>query len=456
MYERYHIHAATVTPRYTPVPKFLIARADNCINCGKCERNCVYGVHERRDDDPRIMADPISQQCKNCFRCVAECPQRALTLSLNQDYLALGNGVWTPQRVLTVWNESEMGKIPVLGAGYRGMFSGPGYDAMWTDMSEIVRPTRDGIHGREHISTNVVICRNPPYLQFGPRGELLTTMASCADLPVPFVLDVSRLKEATPAMLKGYAQAAGELNTLFIFPVQGMAGLSQDIPESNMVPIIMTAQELASVPAGVRMIEIERDEGWDEVARTVRSQRPGIIIGVRLQTGPGIEERLLQASKEADVIHILLDQNGRDTEGRYARDAMRDLHRSLVKAGVRDEVTMIMGGGIAAAEHIPKSIICGADAVTLEEALMVSIGCRACKDCRMEECPANVKDSPSDYVKGRTINMCNAWRDQMLEVLGAMGIKEVRRLRGEVGRAIFQEDAERDSFAGMFGGDASG
>jgi hypothetical protein len=44
----------------------------------------------------------------------------------------------------------------------------------------------------------------------------------------------------------------------------------------------------------------------------------------------------------------------------------------------------------------------------------------------------------------------------MLEVLGAMGIKEVRRLRGEVGRAIFQEDAERDSFASMIGGDASG
>jgi pyridoxal biosynthesis lyase PdxS len=45
---------------------------------------------------------------------------------------------------------------------------------------------------------------------------------------------------------------------------------------------------------------------------------------------------------------------------------------------------------------------------------------------------------------------------QILEVLGAMGIKEVRRLRGEVGRAIFQEDAERDSFASMIGGDASG
>ncbi len=198
MYERYHIHVEAAPPRYVPVPKFLMVRADNCINCGKCERNCVYGVHKRREDDPRQMAEPISQLCKNCFRCVADCPQRALTLSLNQEFLALGNGVWTPQRIQTIWNESEMGKIPVLGAGYRGMFSGPGYDAMWTDMSEIVRPTRDGIHGREHISTNVIIGRTPFYLQFGPKGELLTPMPSFVELPLPFLFDLSRLSEPHP------------------------------------------------------------------------------------------------------------------------------------------------------------------------------------------------------------------------------------------------------------------
>jgi hypothetical protein len=41
---------------------------------------------------------------------------------------------------------------------------------MWTDMSEIVRPTRDGIHGREYISTAVDIGRKPAYLTF-ERGE---------------------------------------------------------------------------------------------------------------------------------------------------------------------------------------------------------------------------------------------------------------------------------------------
>ena len=32
-----------------------------------------------------------------------------------------------------------------------------------------------------------------------------------------------------------------------------------------------------------------------------------------------------------------------------------------------------------------------------------------------------------------------------------MGIREVRRLRGETGRAMFFEDLERDSFGRLFG-----
>ena len=36
-------------------------------------------------------------------------------------------------------------------------------------------------------------------------------------------------------------------------------------------------------------------------------------------------------------------------------------------------------------------------------------------------------------------------------MLGAMGIREVRRLRGETGRCMFFEDLERDTFGRLFG-----
>jgi len=39
----------------------------------------------------------------------------------------------------------------------------------------------------------------------------------------------------------------------------------------------------------------------------------------------------------------------------------------------------------------------------------------------------------------RLVNLINAWRDQMLEALGAMGMREIRRLRGEIGRTIWHK-----------------
>ena len=140
-----------------------------------------------------------------------------------------------------------------------------------------------------------------------------------------------------------------------------------------------------------------------------------------------------------------------DASGAYARDAMRKLHRHLVTVGLRDGVTIISSGGLAAAEMVPKSIICGADAVTLETALMVALGCHACADCG-DGCTSDIKNAPEEFVEQRVTNLCSAWRDQMLEMLGAMGIREVRRLRGETGRAIFQEDAHRDAFSDIEGG----
>ncbi len=53
------------------------------------------------------------------------------------------------------------------------------------------------------------------------------------------------------------------------------------------------------------------------------------------------------------------------------------------------------------------------------------------------------------YAAQRMVNLMGAWHSQLIEVLGAMGIREVRRLRGEVGRAIFMEDIEKEAFGDL-------
>ena len=134
------------------------------------------------------------------------------------------------------------------------------------------------------------------------------------------------------------------------------------------------------------------------------------------------------------------------------RDVLREVHTSLVKAGVRDEITLIASGGIALAEHLAKAIICGADLVAIDIPLVLALECRLCGECQKENpCPITLEEIGRDLAVHRIVNLMGAWHSQLLEVLGAMGIREVRRLRGETGRCMFFEDLERETFGKLFG-----
>ena len=152
-----------------------------------------------------------------------------------------------------------------------------------------------------------------------------------------------------------------------------------------------------------------------------------------------------------DIIHLLYDEQGEEKgTKRKAKDSLLSVNKALANASVREYVSIIASGGLAAAEHVPKSIICGADAIVLEQALKVALGCHGGPSCPV--CPMDGNKVTTDYTYWRVVNMVGAWRDQLLEVMGAMGIREARRLRGETGRAIFYEDAERDAFSNIQGG----
>jgi glutamate synthase domain-containing protein 2 len=159
------------------------------------------------------------------------------------------------------------------------------------------------------------------------------------------------------------------------------------------------------------------------------------------------------------VCHLCTDLHGRERlengrPGRHIKDALREVHGRLVKEGIRDEVTLIVSGGIALAEHMAKAIICGADLVAADTALLVALGCRVCRHARgtgasCNPCPAEIGSAGGVYAAQRIVNLMGAWHSQLIEVLGAMGIREVRRLRGEVGRAMFLEDIAREAFGDL-------
>ena len=70
--------------------------------------------------------------------------------------------------------------------GYKGFFVSEGWDSMWTDMSEIVRPTRDGVYGREFISTQVDIGARRSSITFPVEP---TDAPKVVSIPIPIIFD---------------------------------------------------------------------------------------------------------------------------------------------------------------------------------------------------------------------------------------------------------------------------
>lgn len=90
----------------------------------------------------------------------------------------------------------------------------------------------------------------------------------------------------------------------------------------------------------------------------------------------------------------------------------------------------------------------GADAVAIGLAYQVALGCRVCYGEKHGSCLLKVDEEDEEWATQRIVNMVASWRDQLLEVLGGMGMRDVRRLRGEIGRAMFYEELERKIFGG--------
>jgi hypothetical protein len=487
MPEKYHISTVATPGRFRRVGKFgSVDWREDCSRCTNCVKHrCLYEVykHETGHNRDPLAAVQTHYECKACLSCVQGCTKGLLAIGVNPEFLDLGDDYWTPAIIATTWTQADTGRIPVSGAGYRGRFSGPGFDSIWTDMSEIVRPTRDGIHGREYISTTVDIGPKPLRLHFSPDGELVSAgedtpegLGRCAtliEIQLPVILDVppwAMGASSDKALTLARVAAACKLHALAIVEPKHLAEIPAD-QLAGVAPLITTAKSLEScrdLLSRVRMIELVDSKEADGLIESARRINPAAVLAMRMNLTPGVADAILRyAAGPVKVFHLCADLHGNELSSpmpnaqspmpssrRHIKDALREVHGALVKAGRRDEITLIIGGGIALAEHMAKAIICGADLVAADTPLLVALGCRVCRDGHAAadsggpgDCPAglNANVDPA-YATQRMVNLMGAWHSQLIEVLGAMGIREIRRLRGEAGRAIFMEEIEKEAF----------
>jgi ferredoxin len=454
MPEKYHIHVSPVSSRFEPVSKLNFIENEGCLGCLDCaKRKCIYDAYKDRTFVAGELVDSAARLCKQCMRCVQECRNGILGRHLNPEYTELGNAHWKPEIMASLWQQAETGKIPVSGSGYNGPFSGPGFDDMWTDMSEIVRPTRDGIHGREYISTTVDIGRKPDHLVFS--GKKVKNPPATFSTPLPVLLDVPARMRGCES-IRSAVHIAGQTAGLEVFNDNVIPGNTHSIIRFNEGDNI-------KIKGKPLMAEVRYGSDGPETVKTAEkhlkeikemSESTLFCAGFPLSTASA-ENAVRLTRSGVDVLHFYADHNGNtgsNGSGKFIKDVIREVHLALVDESLRDTVTVLAGGGIAMAEHVAKIVASGADAAVVDDALLVAMECRMCLRClEGGTCFVDMESVDPRWGAKRIVNLLGSWHSQLIEVLGAMGIREVRRLRGETGRVMFFRDLEEEYFAPLFG-----
>ena len=244
------------------------------------------------------------------------------------------------------------------------------------------------------------------------------------EVPIPILFQTPLVHTTHPTVVAAIQRASRELGTFVLDRTEALDGLLQ---------------------------LDDRDSVLSDIER-IKVQYPNCIAVVRVPlTAECIDRVEALVRSGVEVIHLAAHWDGLCEDGTSLSEALPLVHQHLVAANRRDEVTLVASGGIAAAEHVPKAIILGADGVVIDLPLLAALECPlldACFDGK--PCPTPLDTITVKWGQQRIVNLMAAWRNQLLEVLGAMGMREVRRLRGERGRAMFAQDLSSKLFEPLF------
>ncbi|MBU2629682.1 MAG: hypothetical protein KKE61_13775, partial [Proteobacteria bacterium] len=367
MPQKYAIHTKAAPPRFYPVGKYAtIEFRENCAgSCKECvKKKCVYDIfkdnylHMSKMEEPEYL-----YTCNSCFRCIQECTKGIFSRVVNPEYREIGDDYWTPDVLNRTWYQAHTGSIPVSGAGYRGPFVGKGFDSMWTDMSEIVRPTRDGIHGREYINTCIELSRRPERLSFKADGSLGVPVKPILENPLPILFQQPEFGVLSKKVLISMLKAARTIGTkMFVDAADVYEDLMSYGP--SIIPLVNkdNYQNYPNLLKCVDMVEIEYEPGVGKTINSLKAMNENLVIciGLTLTAGTDYAGICVDLSKmDIDTLHVYANAQGREFESdnpRFIKDMLRDIHLALIGAATRQQINIIASGGICMAEHVNKAI----------------------------------------------------------------------------------------------------
>lgn len=469
-------------------PEFEVVRNDSrCIRCRVCERQCSNCVHSYDPDGDVMLSDET--KCVDCQRCVALCPTRALKI-VKSDCTFRPNANWSQDTIKEIYKQASSGGVLLSSMGNPNPL--PVYwDKILINASQVTNPSIDPL--REPMETKVFLGKKPSEMKRDSSGRLITKLDPQLELTMPVMFSAMSYGSISYNAHESLARAATELGVYYntgegglhedfykygpntiVQVASGRFGVHEGYLNAGTAIEIKMGQGAkpgigGHLPGAKIVGDVSRTrmipEGSDAISpaphhdiysiedlrqlvyslkEATEYKKPIIVKVAAVHNIAAIASGIARSG--ADIIAIDGFRGGtgaaptriRDNVGIPIELALASVDKRLRDEGIRGNVSLVVGGSIRSAADVVKAVALGADACYIATAALMALGCHLCRTCQTGKCnwgiatqrPELVKRLNPDIGSERLINLMTAWRHEIMELMGGMGINSIESLRG--------------------------
>ncbi len=469
-------------------PEFEVVRNfTRCNSCRICEKQCANGVHSYDEKTGLMVSD--ESKCVDCQRCVCFCPTHALKIVKN-DCTFRENANWQSDNVKEIYKQAASGGVLLSSMGNPQPL--PVYfDKILINASQVTNPPIDPL--REPMETKVFLGKKPEKVVKTADGELITDLPPQLELSMPIMFSAMSYGSISYNAHKSLAKAARELGIYYntgegglhedfycygdntvVQVASGRFGVYEDYLNAGAAVEIKMGQGAkpgigGHLPGAKIVGDVSRTrmipEGSDAISpaphhdiysiedlrqlvyslkEATNYKKPIIVKVAAVHNIAAIASGIARSG--ADIIAIDGFRGGtgaaptriRDNVGIPIELALAAVDTRLRDEGIRNNVSIIAGGSIRNAADVVKAVALGADACYIGTAALLALGCHLCRTCQSGKCnwgiatqrPELVKRLDSEVGCTRLVNLLTAWRHEIMELMGGMGINSIEALRG--------------------------
>ena len=472
---------------YLPPLFQVIRNADRCIDCNVCVKQCANGVHVRDAQTGRLST--VDELCVDCQRCVCFCPTHALQICEAPNRYR-PNANWTPQIMRGSYKQAGTGGVLLSSMGNPNEQT-VYWDKLLINASQVTNPSIDPL--REPMETRCYLGRRPTSVMRDANGAIDTSLPPHLELAMPMLFSAMSYGSISLNAHKVLARAARELG---IYYNTGEGGLHQDLYEYGENTITQVASGRFGVFKGYleagAAIEVKIGQGAKpgigghlpgakivgDISRTrmvpegsdaispaphhdiysiedlrqlvmglkaaTDGRKPVIVKVAAVHNIAAIASGIARSGADIIAIDGLRGGTGaaptmiRDNVGIPIELALAAVDSRLRAEGIRNDVSLLVGGSIRCSADVVKAIALGADACYVGTAALLAMGCHLCRNCHSGRCNWGIATQQPELVNRlnvdqgveRLVKLLRAWNSEVMEFMGGMGINSIEALRG--------------------------